>query len=36
VGSGLTWLRENHLIKLGAEFRLFLDNGAAPVMIPES
>ena len=30
IGSGLTWLRGNHLVKLGAELRLFLDNGASP------
>ena len=30
IGSSLTWLRGNHLVKLGVEYRLFLDNGAAP------
>src|SRR6266702_121902 len=30
VGSSLTWLRGNHLVKLGAEYRLYLDNGANP------
>jgi hypothetical protein len=30
VGTSLTWLRGNHLVKLGVEYRLFLDNGAAP------
>ena len=30
VGSSLTWLHRNHLVKLGAEYRLYLDNGANP------
>ena len=30
IGSSLTWLRGNHLVKAGVEGRLFLDNGAAP------
>ena len=30
IGSSLTWLRGNHLVHLGVEYRLFLDNGTSP------
>lgn len=30
IGANLTWVRGNHLIKTGAEYRRYLDNGANP------